>query len=89
MSEKFDLVVIGGGSGGVATRGVPRTATGRPGSRWRSPAVSAACVNVGLRAEEDHVERRRPRAAQHHALGIYGFRLAVQGHTGRAAPLVL
>ncbi len=78
MSEKFDLVVIGGGSGGVATA---RRAA-EYGARVvlaESGRLGGTCVNVGCVPKKIMWNAADLGAAQHDALD-YGFNLAVQGH---------
>ena len=61
MTRHFDLLCIGGGSGGVAT-------ANRAGSYGAKVALiemgrlGGTCVNVGCVPEEDHVDRRAVRA---------------------------
>ena len=60
-SECFDLISIGGGSGGLAC--AQRAAEyGAEAAVIESGRLGGTCVNVGLRAEESDVERRRHRA---------------------------
>jgi len=60
MAFDYDLIVIGGGSGGLAC--AQRAAD--YGARTlviEGGRLGGTCVNVGLRAQKDHVERRADR----------------------------
>jgi glutathione reductase (NADPH) len=78
MAEKFDLLVIGGGSGGVAT--ARRAAEyGARVALAESGRLGGTCVNVGCVPKKIMWNAADLAGAQHDAPG-YGFSLAMQGH---------
>src|SRR5215469_13317729 len=78
MSEKFDLVVIGGGSGGVAT--ARRAAEyGARVALAESGRLGGTCVNVGCVPKKLMWHAAELGGAQHDA-AEYGFDLARHGH---------
>jgi glutathione reductase (NADPH) len=78
MAEKFDLLVIGGGSGGVAT--ARRAAEyGARVALAESGRLGGTCVNVGCVPKKIMWNAADLAGAQHDAAG-YGFSLATQGH---------
>ena len=78
MDESFDLVVIGGGSGGVAT--ARRAAEyGAKVALAESGRLGGTCVNVGCVPKKIMWNAAELGAAQHDAAG-YGFSLALHGH---------
>src|SRR6185312_8725482 len=78
MSEKFDLVVVGGGSGGIAT--ARRAAEyGARVALAESGRLGGTCVNVGCVPKKIMWNAAELGGARHHAID-YGFSLAMQGH---------
>jgi len=78
MDESFDLVVIGGGSGGVAT--ARRAAEyGAKVALAESGRLGGTCVNVGCVPKKIMWNAAELGGAQHDAAD-YGFSLALQGH---------
>ena len=78
MSEKFDLAVIGGGSGGLAA--AQRAA--EYGARVvliESGRLGGTCVNVGCVPKKIMWNAAELGAALHDAPG-YGFQLQLSGH---------
>jgi len=78
MSEKFDLVVIGGGSGGLAA--AQRAAEyGARAVLIESGRLGGTCVNVGCVPKKISWHAAALGGALHDA-SEYGFRLEVAGH---------
>ena len=78
MAEKFDLVVIGGGSGGLAA--AQRAAEfGARAVLVESGALGGTCVNVGCVPKKIMWNAADLGGALHDAAD-YGFRLALHGH---------
>lgn len=78
MSEKFDLVVIGGGSGGLAS--AQRAAEyGARVALIESGPLGGTCVNVGCVPKKIMWNASDLGSALHDAQG-YGFRVEVSGH---------
>jgi len=78
MSDKFDLVVIGGGSGGLAA--AQRAADyGAKVALVESGRLGGTCVNVGCVPKKISWNAADLGSALHDAAD-YGFRLAVEGH---------
>jgi glutathione reductase (NADPH) len=78
MAEKFDLVVIGGGSGGLA--GAQRAAEyGARVALIESGRLGGTCVNVGCVPKKIMWNAAEVGAALHDAPD-YGFRAEVSGH---------
>jgi glutathione reductase (NADPH) len=78
MSEKFDLVVIGGGSGGLAS--AQRAAEyGARVALIESGPLGGTCVNVGCVPKKIMWNAADLGSALHDAQG-YGFQLEVSGH---------
>jgi glutathione reductase (NADPH) len=78
MAEKFDLVVIGGGSGGLAT--AQRAAEyGARTALVESGLLGGTCVNVGCVPKKIMWNAAEAGGALHDAVD-YGFRLDVHGH---------
>ena len=78
MAEKFDLVVIGGGSGGLA--GAQRAAEyGARVALIESGRLGGTCVNVGCVPKKIMWNAAEVGGALHDARD-YGFRLEVSGH---------
>ena len=83
MSEQFDLVVIGGGSGGLAA--AQRAA--EYGAKRRAARVrrlGGTCVNVGCVPKKIMWNAAELGDGLHDAPG-YGFRLQVPATTGRSS----
>jgi glutathione reductase (NADPH) len=78
MSDKFDLVVIGGGSGGLAA--AQRAADhGARVALVESGRLGGTCVNVGCVPKKISWNAADLGSALHDAAD-YGFRLEVEGH---------
>src|SRR5258708_6488780 len=78
MSEKFDLLVIGGGSGGLAA--AQRAAEhGARVALVESARLGGTCVNVGCVPKKISWNAADLGSALHEAAD-YGFRLEISGH---------
>jgi len=82
MAEEFDLLIIGGGSGGLAA--AQRAADyGARVALIESGRLGGTCVNVGCVPKKLMWNAAELAGALDHATG-YGFTLEVQGHDWRA-----
>ena len=78
MTERFDLLVIGGGSGGLAH--AQRAAEyGARAAVVEKGALGGTCVNVGC-VPKKIMRYAAQHAHQFHHLADYGFDVDVQGH---------
>jgi glutathione reductase (NADPH) len=83
MADKFDLVVIGGGSGGIAT--ARRAAEyGAAVALIESGRLGGTCVNVGCVPKKIMWNAADLGAAMRHDAPDYGFGLELHGHDWHA-----